>query len=194
MVGNLKNYTKIDILRCLLRIEKAVSRAGLSKSLDLGEGTIRSILDILKGDELLHSNKNGHFLSPKGNKILSKIKDDIDIKEINLSKISPKQKKIAVQIKNPKHIGRSYILRDTAVKNGADGAIIIQYDKHDKKLKILDAEYEEDFSEIKNKFSLNDGDLIVIAYADSYRLAEHGALAAAIQVNDDLRHFMSKFK
>jgi DNA-binding transcriptional ArsR family regulator len=192
MVGNLKNYTKIDILRCLLRIGKPVSRSELSKTLDLGEGTIRSILDVLKENGFLGSNKHGHFLRPKGDNILDKIRDNAIIKEIDSAKIFPGQKKIGIQIKNAKDPEKSYILRDSAVKNGADGAIIIKYG-HDKKLKILDAKYDLDFSEIENKFSLNYGDIIVIAYADSYRLAEHGALAVATHLNDDLKHLMDKF-
>ena len=193
MVGNLKNYTKIDILRCLLRIEKPVSRLELSKILELGEGTVRSILDILKENGFLDSNKNGHYLSGKGNSLISKIKNDIVIKEADLTNIFPKQKKIAVQVKNPKHVERAYILRDIAVKNGAEGAIIIRYGE-DKKLKIFDSEYKEDFSEIESKFDLDYGNIVIVAYADSYRLAEHGALAVAVELNNDLSSLMNRFK
>ena len=193
MVGNLKNYTKIDILRCLLRIDKSVSRLELSKILDLGEDTIRSILDILKERSILDSKKNGHYLSNRGNDAINKIKNDIVMKEIDLTEIFPKQKKIAVQVKHAGNLEKSYVLRDIAVKNGADGAIIIKCDK-EKKLNILDTESEEDFSEIESKFNLNYGDLVVIAYADSYRLAEHGALAVVVELNHDLKHLMNKFK
>jgi len=82
MVGNLANFTKMDLLRCLLRIEKPVSRSFLSKSLELGEGTIRSILDILKEKGYLQSNNTGHYLSEKGKTIVKKIKDRIDIEKI----------------------------------------------------------------------------------------------------------------
>ena len=193
MVGNLKNYTKIDILRCLLRIEKPVSRLELSKILELGEGTVRSILDILKEKGFLDSNKNGHYLSDKGSSLISKIKDSIVVKEAALTNIFPKQKKIAVQVKNPKHVERAYILRDIAVKNGAEGAIIIRYGE-DKKLKIFDSEYKEDFSEIESKFDLDYGNIVIVAYADSYRLAEHGALAVAVELNNDLSSLMNRFK
>ena len=87
MVGNLKNYTKIDILRCLLRIEKPVSRAELSRILDLGEGTVRSILDILKENNFLESNKNGHYLSPKGDNFVQKIKNNIERDDKNRCKL-----------------------------------------------------------------------------------------------------------
>ena len=73
MVGNLSNFTKIDILRCILRINKPLSRSQLSKALNLGEGTIRSILDILKKNKILMSSKKGHYLSAEGNAIVKKI-------------------------------------------------------------------------------------------------------------------------
>ena len=46
-----------------------------SKILDLGEGTIRAILDILKKNKLLESNNKGHYLSAKGNIVVKKIKN-----------------------------------------------------------------------------------------------------------------------
>ena len=48
MVGNTPNFSKYDVLRCFLRLEKEIGRQELAKELSLGEGTIRSILDILK--------------------------------------------------------------------------------------------------------------------------------------------------
>jgi predicted transcriptional regulator len=191
MVGNLSNFTKIDILRCLLKIDKPLSRSQLSKILDLGEGTIRAILDILKKNELLESNKQGHYLGDKGNNIVKKIKDNISIKEITLNSLFPDKKKIALHIKNPEKIGKSYVLRDEAVKNGADGALILKFDK---KLVLYDLDYKENLSDIEKKFDLAKNDLVIVAYADSYKLAEHGVLAAAICLNTDLKSIMEKFK
>ncbi len=191
MVGNLSNFTKIDILRCLLKIEKPVSRVQLSKSLGLGEGTIRAILDILKKNKLLESNNKGHYLSAKGTMIVKKIRNNINMKKIDLIKISPNKKTVAVHIKKSNKIGKSYLLRDAAVKNGADGALILKYDK---KLRFYDSDYKQGFSELENKFDLDKNDLVIVAYADSYKLAEHGALAAAINVNNDLKNIMHRLK
>lgn len=191
MVGNLSNFTKIDILRCLLRIEEPISRSELSKILDLGEGTIRAILDILKKNKLLESNKTGHYLNVKGKDIIKKIKNSASIKKIGMANIHSNKKNIAIHIKNPIMTSKSYILRDEAVKNGADGALILLYDK---KLKLYDLDYKQDFSEIEKKFDLNKKDIVVVAYANSYKLAEHGALAAAICLNNDLKNIMRKFK
>ena len=191
MVGNLASFTKIDIIRCLLRVGKPISRAELSKTLDLGEGTIRSILDILKKNKLLESNNKGHYLSTKGSNLVNKIKNYVNMKEIVSNKIFSNKKKIAVCVKKPKKAIKSYILRDEAVKNGADGAVILRFDK---KLILYDSGYKEDFTDVENKFDLATNDMVIVTYAESYRLAEHGALAAAVEINADLRNIMKKFK
>jgi len=190
MVGNLPNFTKIDVFRCLLKIEEPISRSKLSEILDLGEGTIRSILDILKKNNLSNSDKKGHFASKKGSKLINEIKNSFKIEKIDLKSILPDKKKIAVCIRQPKKLQKAYELRDTAVKNGADGALILEYDK---KLTFyeqgMDKDY--DFSEIENIFDLNKNDLVIIAYADSFKLAEYGALAAALELNS-LKNIMAK--
>ncbi|MFH0867753.1 MAG: DUF4443 domain-containing protein [Candidatus Woesearchaeota archaeon] len=191
MVGNLSNFTKIDILRCLLKIEKPVSRSELSKILDLGEGTIRAILDILKKHKLLESNKQGHYLSADGNAIVKKIRNNINIEKVESIDVLPNKKKIAVHIKNPNSVGKSYMLRDEAVKNGADGALILNYGK---KLELCDSNYKQDFTKIESKFDLSKNDLVIVTYADSYKLAEHGALAAAINVDNNLKNVMHRLK
>lgn len=197
MVGNLSNFTKLDVLRCLFRIEKPLSRSALSESLELGEGTIRSILDILKGNNLLVSDKKGHYLSQKGKDLLKEANRNISISKADLSSLFPRKKGIAVQIKhikNKKDLGKAYELRDTAVKAGADGALILEYDQRLKLYELEDANNGYDFKEIENKFSLEKNDLVVAAYADSYKLAEYGALAVAIEANNSLKSIMQKLK
>tara|TARA_B100000315_G_C14593565_1_gene597365 strand:- start:2217 stop:2792 length:576 start_codon:yes stop_codon:yes gene_type:complete len=191
MVGNLSNFMKIDLLRCLLRIENPVSRSHLSKSLELGEGTIRSILDILKGKGFLESNNMGHSLSEKGKSTLKKIKDNIDIEKISKINLFPDKKSIAIHVKSPNKIEKTVILRDEAIKNGAEGALILKYDK---KLKFYDMDYKEDFSQIETEFDLKKNDIIIVAYADSYKLAEYGALAAAVILNKPLANTINKLK
>ena len=86
------------------------------------------------------------------------------------------------------------MLRDEAVKNGAEGALILKYDK---KLEFYDSNYKEDLSSIESKFNktdLNKDDIVIVAYADSYKLAEHGALAAAISLDYSLIKVMSLLK
>jgi len=191
MVGNIANFMKIDLLRCLLRIEKPVSRSFLSKSLELGEGTIRSILDILKSKGYLESNNAGHYLSEKGNITVKKIRDSINIKQINKILMFPSKKIIAIKIKNPAKTVNVVALRDEAVKNGAEGALILKFDK---KLRFYDSDYKENLSGIENKLKVNKNDLVIVAYADSYKLAEYGAISAAISINAHLADIINKLK
>ena len=189
MVGNIANFMKIDLLRCLLRIEQPVSRAFLSKSLELGEGTVRSILDVLKNQGLLESNNAGHYLSKKGSIIVKKIRDSVDIKQIKKVLMFPNKKVISIKLKNPAKIVNVVALRDEAVKNGAEGAVILKYDK---KLRFYDSDYKEDLSEMKSRLELSKNDLAIVAYADSFKLAEYGAIAAAIRINNRLSSILNR--
>ena len=197
MVGNLPNFTKLDVLRCLFRIEKPLSRSVLSERLELGEGTIRSILDILKGNNLLASGKKGHYLSQKGKELLKEVNKNIGISKADLSFVFPSKKGIAVQIrhaKNKKGLAKAYELRDTAVKAGADGALILEYDGKLRLYELETSTNKYDFDEIGKNFSLEKTDLVIAAYADSYKLAEYGALAAAIEANNSLKSIVQKLK
>ena len=128
MVGNIPNYTKYDILRCFLRLSGNVGRLELSKELGLGEGTIRTILDILKSKNLLDSTKKGHFLSKEGIQELNLILNNIESPKIIESRvIYPEYKKIAVLLKKSHELKEVYRLRDIAVRNRAEGALILKF-------------------------------------------------------------------
>lgn len=186
MVGNLPNFDKIDVLRCLLLIEKPVSRTYLSKALELGEGTIRSILGIFKKKGILVSTNIGHLLSDKGKNIWDKLRNSVEIKRINKLSLFPNKKIIIVHIKNPSKPEKAVVLRDAAVKNGAEGALILKYEE---KLKFYQFEHEENLEEVEKQFNLGKDDLVIIAFADSYKEAERGAIASSMLVDDRLKEW-----
>src|SRR3989344_4529448 len=128
MVGNTPNFTKLDVLRCFLRLNSNISRQELARELELGEGTVRTILNSLKSRKLLDSTKKGHFLTKKGNELLSRIHNYIGTPtNIEAKDIYPNLKKVGVIMRNMPNLGHTYKLRDTAVKNGAEGAVILSY-------------------------------------------------------------------
>jgi predicted transcriptional regulator len=191
MVGNLSNFMKIDILRCFLRINKETSRADLKNELELGEGTIRTILNILKNKELIESTRKGHFLNNKGNNFLKKINQNIEIKKIKSNKIYPEFKKVGILVKSlNKDLKIDYKLRDIAVKHGSEGAIIFHYVD---KLIIPNSDYEKSFSDLENLFNFKKNNILIVTFATTDKLAEYGALAVAIELNEDLRKFMNLF-
>ncbi|HLC60099.1 MAG TPA: DUF4443 domain-containing protein [Candidatus Nanoarchaeia archaeon] len=191
MVGNIPNYTKYDILRCFLRLSGNVGRLELSKELGLGEGTIRTILDILKSKNLLDSTKKGHFLSKEGIQELNLILNNIESPKIIESRvIYPEYKKIAVLLKKSHELKEVYRLRDIAVRNRAEGALILKFEN---RLYASESEFKGDFSELNNYFEFKNGDVLIIAFSGELRNGETGALAIVVELNDVLKKFINKF-
>ncbi len=191
MVGNIPNFTKIDILRCFLRFNKNISRQGLARELELGEGTIRTILNILKSKNLLDSTKKGHFLSKRGHDVLNQIYETISLpKNITIQNIYPNFKKISILLKNVQKLKELYKLRDIAVKNGADGALILRFED---KLYAPESDYRQNYKELERYFHFDNNDILVIAFSNEKRDAENGALAIAIELSNFLKKFISEF-
>lgn len=191
MVGNIPNYTKYDVLRCFLRLGRNIGRRELSKESGLGEGTIRTILDILKSKNLLDSTKKGHFLSKGGIGELNRILDNIEMpKTIETRVVYPEYKKIAVLLKKSDELKEVYRLRDVAVKNRAEGALVLKFEN---KLYAPESDFKGDFSELNNYFEFKKGDVLIIAFSGELRNAETGALAVAVELNDALKKFIYKF-
>ena len=189
MVGNIANFMGIDLFRCLLRIEKPVSRSFLSSSLGLGEGTVRSILGILKSRGYLESSNAGHYLSEKGRAIAGEIKSNMEMRQISRISMFPNKKVVAIKMRNPSKTVNVVALRDEAVKNGAEGAVILKYDR---KLRFYDSDYKEDLGEMESKLELSENDFAIVACADSFKLAEYGAIAAAVRASNILKNTLKK--
>lgn len=190
MVGNTSNYNSMDVLRCFLRLGRNMGRQELAKELELGEGTIRTILGILKSKSLLSSTKKGHFLSKNGKAIF-----DLIIKSINAPKafkaesFYPEYNKTGVHIKNARASGQIYRLRDIAVKNGAEGAIILKFDDT---LYAPEAGIRQDFGKLERQFDFRKGDVLVVGFSSSKRGAENGALSVAVELSGALKKFIKK--
>lgn len=192
MVGNIPNFTKTDILRCFLRFNKNLGRQELARELELGEGTIRTILNILKSKKLLDSTKKGHFLSNKGKEILNQINDCISMpRNITAQDIYPNSKKIGVLVRDIINLKELYKLRDIAVKNKADGAIILKFENT---LYAPESDYGQNYEELEKYFDFKNNDVLVIAFANSSKDAENGALAIAIELNNALKKFINDFE
>jgi len=191
MVGNIPNFAKVDILRCFLRFNKNTGRQELARELGLGEGTARTILKILKSKKLLESTKKGHFLSKKGIEALNKICECLSVpKNITSQNIYPNLKKVGVLVRDVPNLKAIYKLRDIAVKNKADGAIILKYED---KLFAPESDYDLNHKELEKYFDFKNNDVLVIAFSNEKKYAENGALAIAIELNTTLKKFMDEF-
>jgi len=191
MVGNIPNFNEIDVLRCFLNIDMNISRAELVKKLEFGEGTVRTILDILKNNELINSTQKGHSLSGEGKRILDNVKKDVELLERIEYSGYEGLKSQGIIIKNAQKLEKTTLLRDKAIKSGADSALILVYDN---KLKMPDFESGEDFSGLEKYYNFSNGDILIAAFASSKKLAEQSALSVVIELNDNLKKFIKSIK
>ncbi len=101
MVGNLSNYHKLDVVRMLFSLTEIKSRSQLVESLEIGEGTIRTLLTMLKDKKLIESTSGGHILSKKGFSVLFSLqKMFLTPKKVKLDAFYPDMVKVAVLVKN----------------------------------------------------------------------------------------------
>ena len=188
MVGNYPNFMKTDILRCFLKIDNNTSRRYLKKYLEIGEGTVKSILNILKNKKLISSTKKGHSLTEKGKLLKTKIEGIITVKKIDVRNLYPNYKKIGILIKDNKKIKIDYRLRDLAVKNGAEGALIFNYNN-----KLILPDYDKrDFKEIEKLFDLKNNNILVITFAPSFKLAEYSGLSVLLEINKNINDLLER--
>ena len=190
MVGNIPNYSKIDALRCFLRFNRKIGRQDLAKELRLGEGTVRTILELLKSKKLLHSTKKGHFLSKTGGELLNQFNVAISIPmELDLGNPYPEFKKIGILVKNVQNLKGIYKLRDIAVKNGADGAIILKFEN---KLYAPESNFDQDYRKLEKLFDFSNDDVLIVGFSNDLRKAENGALAIAAELSNILKKFINE--
>ncbi len=197
MVGNISSYVKTDILRAFLLVKENVSRNDLVKKLGLGEGTVRTILDILKDKNLIYSTKKGHSLTEKGVLVFKKIEKNIVVKKLILGDFYPELEKAVVLLKKAdKNIKICFEQRDIAVKQGVEGAVILKFDKE---LYIPNADinfnknYKKSYDEILKCFDFKKGNILIICFAKSLKNAENGALEIALSMSKELNNLIKKF-
>src|SRR3989344_31172 len=188
MVNNIANYTKHDIARVFLNLEDKKGRKDLSKKLEIGEGTLRTILDILKQKKLIESRQQGHQFSKKGEKLCRNILKIIDVPKATSTSFYPGKKQVGVLLKNKKDIKVGIEKRDAAIRLGADGAIILKYNQ---KLYLPEFDYKsDDFKKLEEQFVLKNNNILIITFSDTLRFAEISAIACAAEINKDLKELI----
>ena len=168
-----------------LLAEKPIGRNKLAEKLNVGEGAIRTIISRLKEAGLIVTSKEGCTLTDKG---LSVWKSFVDVYprrvEIGKTALTTSKYNYAFLVKNKAHKIKSGIdQRDAAIMGGAKRALVIVSTNGRLKIESVSNSIEDEFpeaaSEILDKLTPEDNDVIIIAGADDPLKAKRGAFAAS---------------
>ena len=183
------SYDMVHVFKTLQLIQERghVSRDILCEELELGDGSIKTLVRHLKMQDLIESNNAGTKMTDKGSSFFSELLTSIP-SETSLSKCSITLGKYnhAILLKQMSSAIKSGIeQRDAAIKMGASGATTILF--KNRKFVIPRTDYDA----IKNDYQLSkrlieglhpvDGDVIIIGSDNhSKKRAEFAAKNAAL--------------
>ncbi|MEM2742437.1 MAG: DUF4443 domain-containing protein [Candidatus Methanomethylicaceae archaeon] len=181
-------FSLVHLIKTLLILEsESMGRQSLSRALNLGEGSVRTIIKRLSEKGLISIDPvGGCYLTELGLDFVKKIREIIIAeKEIDLKPLGISSPAWAIHVRPTTEINITK-LRDIAVKNGADGMLIFSYKDLKISLPLVYDDISKDYPEISNllskSFELKNGDLIFVGFAENIKLAELGTFAAAISL------------
>ncbi len=181
VIGPLPRFAEVHVRRALELIakHKRIGRKQLARELGVGEGSMRTVLNQLKKQELITSSRGGHALTVKGKRSLGK---PLEFAQIDAGNLTVGKVDVAVIIRGAaKKVKRGIEQRDEAIKAGAQGATALVFTRG--KLQFPDRFTkvgERDSEIIIKKFKPREGDVIIIGTANEIVPAETGARAASL--------------
>jgi DNA-binding PadR family transcriptional regulator len=178
--GPLPRFAESQVRRALEIIAERgrVGRKQLARELEIGEGSVRTILRRLETRGLITSSRGGHSITAKGRRELGRTSGyvRVDAGDLTVGEVD-----VATIVKGAAAMVRRGIeQRDEAIKAGADGATVLIF----KEGKL---QFPDGFLEVPQEvgkmlieiFKPKEGDVIIIGSAKDEFTAEVGARAAA---------------
>lgn len=186
--GPLPEITMPHMIKAIMMVgvsERGIGRKRLSSRLGIGEGSVRTLIDILKRGSLLLTEREGCKLTKKGMKVYASIRKTIkDIKEVDMKGVWDYPFTVGIRLRGlAKRVKRGIEQRDAAIRQGASAAMTLVYGKG--KLIMpgvsnVSDEHPDFASSLLSEFNPREGDVIILAGARSKVEAENGAIAAAL--------------
>lgn len=166
--------------------EGPIGRKALSQVVGIGEGSIRTILNKMISEGFVIVGKNGVSLTDRG--IREYLDCGMSVAQVDLGKLTISSQDCAVLVKGmAAHMGSGNEQRDEAVYSGAEGATTfiarngrLYYPNSDM------SPNDDDVADILTAFNVRDGDVIIVGTARKYRLAEQGAVTAALALENQV--------
>jgi DNA-binding MarR family transcriptional regulator len=188
-------FQSAHFILALLTIETKgpIGRYELGRILDLGGGSIRTLVERMKKANLVTvQGKKGHVLTEIGQKVLHEINQTL-VKFDNLEaaeKITNKKFNIGCQVRAiSAKIGSGITLRDAAIAGGSKSGVIISLIYTEKGFNLptfeeryLEKEFPELIQSILLKFDFQKEDGLIICGADTIIEAKLGAITAVLSL------------
>ena len=188
--GRAPSFNEAQVVKALEIIcaHGTVGRTRLSKELELGEGTTRTLLKHLKKEGLIKGSRRGIAFSEYGKKLFSDLRSKISEGiEVPNSALTVGPFNMAVLVRDTAHrVRRGVEQRDTAIKAGALGATTLIFSRS--KL-VMPSTEEEVFKGISSIYDMlvskldpKENDVIVVGSGENKKNAEIGAKMAALEL------------
>ncbi|MFX1301005.1 MAG: DUF4443 domain-containing protein [Promethearchaeota archaeon] len=167
------------------KAEHPIGRYQLGEELELGDGSIRSLVRFLRSRGLIEPiDRQGHQLSEQGRQYCSVLNEVlIDLVEVPASSFTVDKENFACHLRNrAQHLTDGLVQRDAAKQAGATGATTFFQGTNLEVITMpLDHEFvKTELETILPAFNLQLGDVIIIGSAQTRLSARLGALAAAL--------------
>ncbi len=177
---------KLSILLFLLLFKRRVGRRRISQELSLGEGRVRRILGELRDDGLIEVLRGGTSLTPKGREFIHAVFSGYGVQkvvEVKVEELGSDVHAVAFHVRGLE-VTNAVGIRDAAVREGADGAIISVLVGG--VFSLPPAGYElrtympSLCTTLRNEFTVTEGDVVILAFSRSMGNAIKGALGALL--------------
>ncbi len=178
--GPRPRFDEVQMKKALELIGKnePIGRKRLAEKLGVGEGSMRTILDRLKGEGFVSSTARGHVLTDKGEK---ELEDGRQFLRFDAGDLTVGENDVATIVRSvADKVDLGISQRDEAIKVGAEGATVFVFRDDDLSLPSSGEDLDEGVkSRLLEFFNPSNGDVIIIGTADDEISAERGALTAA---------------
>ena len=194
-----KRLSELDELFFLLIIRKetTMGRYRLSAMLEMPEGIVRGIMRSYEREGYIDSRpKTGTFLTKAGEARIDAIFKSADIKDMkiyNFRVFGVGPINVVLQVQGGADKVRSGVdQRDAAVKAGANGTVILTYEEGTLRIPGTSEDMcnlsPEDSKRLLREFSLSEGDVVLVSFAEEWWQALRGALSAAFTFRESTRY------
>jgi len=185
--GPMLSFSRFHVAKALFILGrgKAVGRNLLAQQLGIGPGAVRTLLRRLKEERLITTRRAGCSLTKKGQKLYNELRSRIPVFTlIRPGKIAAAPHCAVAVVRNTaRSVSDGLAQRDAAIRAGGLGATTIIYEKGDffmpPEKKPCSKKYPDPIWSQLESLGLQNGDIIILASANSDEKAELATLSAA---------------